>query len=91
AAHKRDALAHEIMTEAAALLGIALASAVNLLDIPTVILGGGVAAAGPYLLESVEKSLRAHVLRPHQDECLVIPATLENKAGMLGAASLVLG
>jgi glucokinase len=91
AASRRDALAHEIMMEAASLLGIALASAVNLLDIPTIILGGGVAAAGPYLLEAVEKSLRTHVLHPHQNECSVLPATLENTAGMLGAASLVLG
>jgi glucokinase len=90
AAHRRDAFAHEILMEAATLLGVALASAVNLLDITTVILGGGVAAAGSHLIENVERSLREHVLQPHKQECIVLSATLENTAGVLGAASLVL-
>ncbi|MFA6235640.1 MAG: ROK family protein, partial [Bacteroidota bacterium] len=71
-------------------IGVAIASATNLLDITTFIVGGGIAAAGDPLFQGISESARARVLKVHRDSLLVIPAELGNDAGMLGAASLML-
>lgn len=89
AAQQGDTLAHEILKEAGELLGVGLASVLNVLDLRYVIIGGGISAADAFVFEAIERSVRSRVLKPSKEHIRVVPAQLGNTAGMLGAASLI--
>jgi glucokinase len=90
AAHDGDTLAREILLEAGKHLGVAIGAVMNTLDLRVSIIGGGISAAGDVVLQAIQKSVQAHVLKPLKSEIRVIPAQLGNNAGILGAAGLVL-
>ncbi|MBI2619349.1 MAG: ROK family protein [Ignavibacteriales bacterium] len=90
AAQKGDELAREILVEAGTLLGVALGAVMNTMDLRVSIIGGGVAAAGDFVMDAIKKSVQQHVLKPLRPDIQVIPAKLGNNAGILGAAGLVL-
>ncbi|HUL43286.1 MAG TPA: ROK family protein [Bacteroidota bacterium] len=89
AAEMGDPKAFEILREAGELLGYALASAVNILDLRIAVIGGGISAAPDFVFETIESSLRSRVLAPHKKGVHVLRARLGNPAGIIGAASLV--
>jgi len=89
AAEQNDATAREILDEAGDLLGCALASVINILDIRTVIVGGGISAAPKFVFDSIERGVTTRVLKPHRPGIRILKATLGNEAGIIGAASLV--
>ncbi|MBI1808078.1 MAG: ROK family protein [Ignavibacteria bacterium] len=89
AAELDDPVATEILEEAGDLLGSALASVMNILDLRVAVIGGGISAAPHFVFKSVEKSLRARVLKPHKNGIRIVRAKLGNSAGIIGAASLV--
>ena len=89
AAEENDPIAREILTEAGELLGYALVSAMNILDLRVVIIGGGISAAPEFVFEAVTRSIKSRVLTPHRAGAQVLRATLGNGAGIIGAASLV--
>lgn len=89
AAQQGDEFAKNIMLEAAELLGIALASILNVLDLRTVILGGGISDSGEYVINQIQKTLRERTLKSIRNDTIVLKAKLGNSAGILGAASLV--
>jgi glucokinase len=84
-----DGFAQSVFEEAGMLLGAALASAANLLDTHTFIVGGGVAEAGDVLFDSALASLRSRVLANLRPVVEIRKAHLGNRAGMIGAAMLV--
>ncbi|MBI5214366.1 MAG: ROK family protein [Ignavibacteriae bacterium] len=90
AAEQGDAVAKEILTEAGTLLGYALSNVSNILDLETVIIGGGISAAPQFVYDAVTNALRARVLKPHRPNIQVLRAKLGNTAGIIGAASLVI-
>ncbi len=90
AAAQGDPLAQEMLREAGELLGVALASVLNVLDLRVSIIGGGISAVGDDVLRATEKSVRARVLSPLRSDVRVLRAELGNDAGILGAAGLVL-
>lgn len=90
AAHEGDALAREIFVEAGTLLGVALGSVLNTIDLRVVVIGGGISAAGDFVFDAIKKSIQSHVMKPMRNGIRVIPAALGNSAGILGAAGLVL-
>jgi glucokinase len=63
---------------------------VNTIDVRVAVIGGGISAVGEFVLKAAEDTMRARILKPHRAEARVIRATLGNRAGILGAASLVL-
>jgi glucokinase len=89
ASEKKDAYAKFVIERMGKQLGAALASLSNLLDISTFIIGGGVAGFGKPLLDSVRKTISERVLLSLRSRVLVIPAKLQNEAGIKGASSLV--
>ncbi|MBE0551911.1 MAG: ROK family protein [Ignavibacterium sp.] len=89
ASEKKDAYAKFVVERMGKQLGAALASLSNLLDISTFIIGGGVAGFGKPLLDSARKTISERVLLPLRQRVLVIPAKLQNEAGIKGASSLV--
>ncbi len=70
-------------------LGYALAAAVNILDITTFILGGGISGFGKLLNESAQTACKERCLKPFQPRVIVKTAKLKNDAGIKGASALV--
>jgi len=68
-------------------LGVALASFANIFEPDTIVVGGGVMAAGDLLLEPARRELRARALPP-MNETPVIEAEMGPDAGMIGAAAM---
>lgn len=89
ASEKKDAYAKFVINRMGKQLGTALASLSNLLDISTFIIGGGVAGFGKQLFDSTRKTISERVLLSLRQRVLVIPAKLQNEAGIKGASSLV--
>jgi len=90
AAQSGDSFSKSVLIEAGTFLGVAIAAVMNTLDLRISIIGGGVSAAGDFVLEAVEESVRGHVLKPLRPGIRVLEATQGNAAGLLGAAGLVL-
>lgn len=89
AAEAGDEYAKDILEWAGHRLGIALGSAVNLLDIRKVIVGGGMASAGDFIFKPARKSIVEFVMPDRRNDVEIIRETLGNEVGMLGAAHLV--
>jgi glucokinase len=90
AANEGDNVAREILIEAGEFLGVALAGVMNIMDLRVSIIGGGISAAGDFVMKAVQESVVGHVLKPYRREIRVLPARLGNNAGLLGAAGLVM-
>jgi glucokinase len=84
-----DQFARSVIIDTGKRLGYGLSSAVNIMDIATIIIGGGVAGFGELLFTSVEETLKLRVMKPFQNRIAVIPAKLKNEAGIKGASALV--
>lgn len=88
AANDGDKLALEIFDEVGTLLGDGLVSMIRILDINTILIGGGISASFEYILPAINKQID-YWLSPYYKKGLTIKrATLANDAGLLGAASL---
>ncbi len=90
AAEQGDRIAIDILTEAGTLLGYSLASITNILDLETVIIGGGISAAPQFVFDAVKNTLQTRCLKPHKPNIEVLRAKMGNSAGIIGAASLVM-
>ena len=66
-------------------LAAAIASFINAFDPEIVIIGGGIAQAGPSLFDPLRKEMDRFEWRPLGHTVQVIPATLGEKAGAIGA------
>ncbi|NUN07871.1 MAG: ROK family protein [Ignavibacteriaceae bacterium] len=89
AAAAGDPFAVDFIRESGRLLGYAMASVSNLLDVSTIIIGGGVAGFGKTLTDSVKEGMTQRVLKSLQPRVKVLRAKLKNEAGIKGASSLV--
>ncbi|MGK7396874.1 MAG: ROK family protein [Candidatus Cyclobacteriaceae bacterium M3_2C_046] len=88
AAQGRDELAMNVFAEVGTILGEALVSTIRILDIKTVVIGGGVADNYDFLVENMSASLSKHLTSYYTDQLQIKKATLGNNAGIIGAASL---
>ncbi|MBM4155009.1 MAG: ROK family protein [Lentisphaerae bacterium] len=90
AAAKGDAVAREVFDYVADCLATALAGVTYLLQPEAFIIGGGVAAAGPVLFGPLRKRLDDRLSPYFAERIKILPAKLGNRAGVVGAASLIL-
>ncbi|ACZ31139.1 ROK family protein [Xylanimonas cellulosilytica DSM 15894] len=81
-------LARDALAEAGAMIGYAVAGAMNLLDPHAVVLGGGVVNVGPMLLDAVRREIAASAL-PGPRAVPVRTVAVPEYANVIGAASLV--
>jgi glucokinase len=88
AAMEHDDLALSVLEETARILGTAVASIVNLLNVEVVVLGGGVMAAGDLILEPIREAVQKATVQPAFQGCRIVPAELGQDAGIIGAALL---
>jgi len=89
AAKEGDEKALAAVNKAAKYLGLALASIVSVTNPEVIIIGGGVSKAGDFFIEKIKSSFNEHAFTPCKDVEIRM-ATLGNKAGIYGAASLIL-
>jgi len=89
-AHAGDKEARAATQSAARALGVALAGVVNVLDIPTVVLGGHLAQVGDLLTPDVEEILGRRVLSARWISPRVVIASDDPAPGATGAALLAL-
>ncbi|NQV73177.1 ROK family protein [bacterium] len=89
AAEFGDEGAKDVLAWAGHKLGCVLGSAVNLLDIRKIVVGGGLSAAGDYILNSTRTTLNHYVTPILQSGIEVVQETRGNDVGMLGAGHLV--
>lgn len=83
-----DPLASRVVREAAVSLGRTIAGIVTTVDPDLVVVGGGMASAGPLWWDAFEQALRAELVDVLAD-LPVLPAVLGPDAAIVGAASLV--
>lgn len=86
-----DHLAIEVMHDTGNLLGFGLSNVVNMLNPEVIIVGGGMAAAGDRLLNTVRETVNKHSLKLSSSKCRIVQAELGNRAGTIGAASYAKG
>ena len=83
---QKDPLAVELIEDAVAALGAAIASAVALMDIPLVVIGGGLAdRLGPPFVGRVEQAVERELF-PVNPGLRVVPGELGDRGGAIGAA-----
>ena len=85
-----SAYCRELLARTGRLLGIAAASVVNVVDPQTIVIYGGMAAAGEMLLGPCRAAVREYALSPARERVKVVPAELGEDAGVIGAAGLAL-
>lgn len=90
AAEQEDPLAVSLYGYLGKILGQGLVATVRVLDIPHILLGGGIAGAFDHILPGLEKTLREHLPPYYTDELSIQKASLKNHAGLLGTAGLFL-
>ncbi len=89
AAAEGDIAAQEVIDEAAFYTGFGLSHIANLLNPAKIVIGGGVSAAGDVLFTLIRKSFDSYTWKIAADSCEILPATLGNDAGVIGAGWLV--
>ena len=89
-AKEGDALALIVYKNFARYLGLAIANIGSTLNPSKIVIGGGVSAAGDFLLDGVRKVFEENAFPQVRESTQLALATLGNDAGVIGAASLVL-
>ncbi|MFG1951064.1 ROK family protein [Micromonospora sp. NPDC048830] len=84
-----DPAARAALAEAGRALGVAVAGVVNLLDLDTVVLGGGYALLAPWLRPPVLAEVSQRVLTAAWSPVTVRPSALGPEAAVVGAAGSV--
>ncbi|MCP3103072.1 ROK family protein [Myxococcus sp. K15C18031901] len=84
-----DALATHLIDRALRMMGVGLASAINLTDVDAVILGGGLGTRlGPKYAERLFHAMHPHIFIPERQPPVCV-AALGELSGAIGAALLV--
>ncbi|MBU1087531.1 MAG: ROK family protein [Candidatus Omnitrophica bacterium] len=90
AARQKDPFAMLIWQEVGLHMGAVLANVVNLLNPEIIVIGGGVANAGNLILDPIRRIVRDRAFQVSCRNLKIVPSKFKEKAGIIGAASLVL-
>lgn len=89
AAQAGDPTSIELLAEIGHWLGMGIANLAAAFDPGTFVIGGGVSAAGPLLLDPARETFRRQLAgRGYRPEARIVAAELGNEAGLIGAADL---
>ena len=88
-AKEGDKLALMVVDRVCFYLGFSMANLANTLNPKYVIIGGGVSAAGNFLLSRVQATFEKYTFTTVRESTSLRLATLGNAAGVIGAASLL--
>jgi len=90
AASDGDGLSREALKEAGRYLGVGIANLINLLSPDAVLLAGGLTGAWDIYVAEAVKEAQKRALKSLFESVGILPASLGDDAGVLGAARLVL-
>ena len=85
AAKAGDFVARLVVRDTAHFLGTGLANLLNIFNPDVVVVAGGVTQAGDALFEPLRAEVRRRAFKPAVDACRIVPGTLGDSAGVLGA------
>ncbi|MDQ3823031.1 MAG: ROK family protein [Actinomycetota bacterium] len=85
-ANEGESVAQGILRSIGEKLGAGIASLVNVFNPELVVIGGGFAAAGEWLLEPAREIVRWQALAPAGERVRIVRAELGTAAGLIGAA-----
>lgn len=88
AAKKGDFVGEKVFKRVGKILGECLVSSIRILDIKTVVIGGGVSDTFPIIEGPMMKTIHQYLPDYYTDPLKITKATLANEAGIIGAASL---
>ncbi|MFB4168449.1 ROK family protein [Virgibacillus sp. JSM 102003] len=69
-------------------LGVACVSVINTFDTEKIVIGGGVSKVGAPLFQSIQAYVSEYALNETGRQTEIVPAKLEQKSGVIGAAAL---
>jgi predicted NBD/HSP70 family sugar kinase len=82
--------AQRVVADAGRLIGLALATIVNVLNPSLVVIGGEMAACGDVLLDPLRRECLRHAIRSAAEDVTLIASPLGDRAEVLGALALIL-
>jgi len=85
-----DELARAALAETGQWLGLGLASLSPIFSPDRIVVGGGIAAAGDFLLDATRASYRTHARPEFREKTHVVGSSFEGWEGIVGAGSLFL-
>lgn len=86
AAESGDKIARDILQTAGTYLGVGLSNILILLAPEKVVIGGGVAQLGKWIMEPIQAEIKRRVVTTPLDKCELVLAALGGEAGVVGAA-----
>lgn len=84
-----DTLSREVLREAGKHLGVGLANIINMLSPEAIILAGGLIGAWNIYVQEAIKEASRRAFKELFESVKIIPSSLRDEAGIIGAASLV--
>jgi glucokinase len=90
AADRGDTLAEAVWQDIGLKIGVGLTNVIWLVNPDRIVIGGGVAQAGERLFKYIRDTVKHRCEKTFWDKLEIVPATLGNDAGIIGAASLAL-
>ncbi len=90
AASAGDEFAVSMFDRAGYLLGLGIVNALNILNFERVALGGGLANAGDLIFVPARRALSDRGFMSYNKDVSIVPAEIPDKAGILGAAKMVI-
>lgn len=88
AAKEGDAFALQVFDSVGVMLGQGLVAAIRILDIKTILIGGGLSATYDYIYPEMMRTMNKYLTPYYTKDINIKRATLGNDAGLVGAASL---
>lgn len=89
AAEQGDQVARDILSTAGYYAGVGLSLVVQVLNPELIVLGGGLTRIGPLVMDQVEAGMRENTQPQMLDSMRVVPWTLGDDLGIIGAAAKV--
>jgi glucokinase len=90
AADRGDISAEAVWQDIGLKIGVGLTNVIWLVNPDRIVIGGGVAQAGEHLFKHIRETIQHRCEKTFWEKLEVVPATLGNDAGIIGAASLAL-
>ena len=90
AAREGDAVARGVMKDMGRMLGIGIASLINIFNPEMVVIGGGVKDAWPLFIGATYEEIMKRAFQVPAERIEIVPSSLGDDAGMVGAAAVAL-
>lgn len=84
-----DSQMSELVNRVFTYIGMGCVSLINILDPNKIVIGGGVSQVGEPLFAAVQSYISKYALNPSGRQTAIVPAQLQQDAGLIGAAALI--